>query len=569
MQDIVGMNITRQDFPSDEQQLLIRRASDGESLLIVAGPGTGKSRTALAIAMNKIQSLPSKSLTQVLFLSFSNAAISRLAACAGVQFSRNDRQHLKFMTFHSCAAEMLSRYGRFVGLPHPTKVADRLEERLLAIEAECDERSSNYANFVMSLAKKSGALTFSVLLPLGCAILSSSKTLHTIVARHYPLIIVDEFQDTSEEQWKFLKALGEQSQVVAFGDPNQIIYSSLHQATERRLAEFEAWKETTKDVTLAKNFRCSQRPILEFADCLLTGRHFTVKDSDPVKFAAFYRNQLRARLALLWKQIQDKIGSGQTIGILLPSNAYVEDVASGLRNPPLDSPIRFPIFAQMARDEAAYDAVVLALAAIKDFTIQESPLLARKAAVALLAMNSSWDSRSRASSERISEIAKTLLCRRNGDGTAIGQLFDTLRSDKQLSSSFPVLIEALTEFPAFKRAAKRLTAHPAIASRNVASVVPSLPLFDQILTGRLPKGLYGDEAFEGKTHVLNYYKAKGREFDYLVLVVDPRQESTKTPLSEKRRLYYVAATRARKWLGVIFFGSDHGNVLGPTLLVPR
>jgi hypothetical protein len=57
--------------------------------------------------------------------------------------------------------------------------------------------------------------------------------------------------------------------------------------------------------------------------------------------------------------------------------------------------------------------------------------------------------------------AKTLLCRRNGDGTAIGQLFDTLRSDKQLSSSFPVLIEALTEFPAFKRAAKRLTAHPA------------------------------------------------------------------------------------------------------------
>ena len=52
-------------------------------------------------------------------------------------------------------------------------------------------------------------------------------------------------------------------------------------------------------------------------------------------------------------------------------------------------------------------------------------------------------------------------------------------------------------------------------------IEPTLPLFEQLLVKRLPKGLVGDQAFEGKTHVLNYYKAKGREFDYVVLVVDP------------------------------------------------
>jgi len=448
-------------------------------------------------------------------------------------------------------------------------VADKLQERLLAIEAEHDEEGEGYWGFLMSLAKNKGLLAFSVLLPLASRILSASKTLRRVVSRHYPLIVVDEFQDTSEEQWRFLQVLGAESQVVTFGDPNQIIYSSLHQATERRLGEFEAWKNTAADLSLARNFRCSQKAILEFADCLLHGRPFEINDSDPVKFAAVYRTQLRVRLALLWKQIQDKIGSGQTIGILLPSNKLVEDVATSLRNPPEDSPIRFPVYAQLARDEAAYDAVLLALAGIKDFTSQPSKGLARRAAVALLAMNSSWDSRSRSSREKISEVADRLVCHSEGEGTAIGRLCTSLGSGQPLSYSVPALIEALEELPAFKRAAKRLTAHPAIAVRSLCHVQPSLPLFDQFLANRTPKGLEGDDVFEGKTHVINYHKAKGREFDYLVLVVDPREESTKTPLAEKRRLYYVAATRARKWLGVIFFGAERGPVLGPALVRPH
>ena len=165
----------------------------------------------------------------------------------------------------------------------------------------------------------------------------------------------------------------------------------LHQATERRLAEFETWKSTTADTSLATNFRCSQRRILEFANCLLQGSSFTVQQSDPVQFGVFFRNQLRSRLALLWKQIQDKIGPGQTIAILLPSNLLVEEVASGLRHPPANSLVRFPVYVQMAPDEAAYDAVLLALAALKDHAVRPSGLSARKSAVALLAMNRSWD----------------------------------------------------------------------------------------------------------------------------------------------------------------------------------
>lgn len=67
--------------------------------------------------------------------------------------------------------------------------------------------------------------------------------------------------------------------------------------------------------------------------------------------------------------------------------------------------------------------------------------------------------------------------------------------------------------------------------------------------------------------MLTYNKAKGREFDYVMMVVEPREESGRTPLEEKRRLYYVCvtATRAKKWLAVVYCGSDLGNILGPVL----
>jgi len=77
--------------------------------------------------------------------------------------------------------------------------------------------------------------------------------------------------------------------------------------------------------------------------------------------------------------------------------------------------------------------------------------------------------------------------------------------------------------------------------------------------------LYGEEIPAGTTHVLTYHKAKGREFDCVVMLVDPREESTKPPLDEKRRLYYVCATRAKRWLGVIHFGKEVGRVLAPVV----
>ena len=90
-------------------------------------------------------------------------------------------------------------------------------------------------------------------------------------------------------------------------------------------------------------------------------------------------------------------------------------------------------------------------------------------------------------------------------------------------------------------------------------------LFANFRRLRIASGLDGAAISRAKTTLLSMYRSKGREFDFVILVVEPRQHSTKVTLEELRRLYYVSATRAREWLGVLFVPGRAGDVLGPVL----
>jgi len=553
--------------PTPEQSAIIFDTIDsGKSALVVAPPGTGKSRTAIEAARRKVAVLGDESRRQVLFLSFSNAAIHRLSSAAGVEISRRDRRRLRFMTYHSLAFDILRRYGRFVGLPPVVRVADKLEERLIGLELGWVQDEDVYEGQLTELAKAQGLLGFDLLIPLAESLLMASPLLQAVIGRRYPLIVVDEFQDTSEVQWSFLRTLGGQSQVIAFGDPNQIIYSSLHQATERRLNEFLAWRGISLTPFSGHNFRCSESGILDFAQCLLRGTaHVTKKDSGIQVFDAKYRPRLRAILAIIWKYVQDKVGHNQTIGFLAPSNSLVEQIATELRNPPRDSPIAFPVYVQMARDEAAYDAVILALAALKDMSHGPNELKCRKAAVALLAMNTSWNGRVKVKLGQVEKLAETLNSVKAGDGSPFGGLLGHLDTGSTVPEQVSTFAQVLSDQKEFKLTAGRILAHGQLGKNVVLPTDPQLSLFDNVRSTRIPKGLDGYDAWKGKTHILTYHKAKGREFDFVVMIVDPRGESTKPTLDEKRRLYYVCATRAKKWLGVVYFGDETGLVLGPVL----
>jgi hypothetical protein len=553
-------------LPTREQAEIVYAGIDsGQSALVVAGPGTGKTRTALEAARRKIAAIQD-SPRQILFLSFSNAAIQRLISASGEHLSSIERRKLRFMTYHSCAAELLRTYGRFVGLPPTIRIADKLEEHLIRLELgwEGDEVATQAR--LGELARAEGVLAFDVLIPLAVKLLSSSPRLKDVITRRYPLIFADEFQDTSEWQWSFLKALGDDRQVMAFGDPNQIIYSSMHAATERRMEEFLAWKMVEVSEFSGKNFRCGVAEILTFATAMLHATpRVPAKGSGVTLIDAKFRSKLRAHLAIIWRNVREKVGANESVAFLAPSNSLVEEIAVSLRTPSPDSPISFPVYAQMARDEAAHDAVMLSLVAMRDMAVNPTELTRKKAAVAVLAMNSMWNSRKKITPANLKKVMRTFNSTKPGDGSSLGTLLQTLLRGGEINKQVGAFLECLKEDSDFITSVKRVQAHSRLTVQRVIVSDPQLSLFDELRAARQPKGLQGYDAWEGKTHVLTYHKAKGREFDFVVMIVDPRGESGKQPLDEKRRLYYVSATRAKKWLGVVHFGDQLGPVLGPVL----
>lgn len=553
--------------PTDEQIDLIET---DKSALIIAGPGTGKTRTAIEKSIKEVREYDTDSPHRMLFLSFSNAAVYRLMSSAEIVFSRKERRFLKFRTFHSCAADILKNYGRFVGLPCKIKIMDTLEEKFNAFEKGWMTSDEDYDDKLHSLAKTEGLLAFSVLIDFAIRLLSSCDTLRSMISRKFKLIIVDEFQDSSEEQWQLLKLIGQDSQVIAFGDPNQIIYSSMHSATKRRFEEFQEWKQIKKTPFSSTNFRCDDDEILKFANCLLNAEPYTKIDKSNVFLLEGFRNQLRMRLVWIWKKIHEQVGPNQTIGFLTPSGGIADEVAVTLRNPPPGAVMPIPVYATLAKDQAAHDALSLALVAFRDYSIQKDEESCNKAAMALLAMDLEWNTRKKFSLAKIKKTARVLEKCSETKNAKLYKLMVAIPNQINLNALVPAFIEALSEIDEFRITGKKMSSRGKIGLEQLTAIETQLSLFDELRSNRLPKGLDGYDAGKGKTHVLSYYKAKGREFDFVVIIVDPtRGESNKVSLDEKRRLYYVCATRAKEWLGVFYYKNQLGPVLGPALAPVR
>ena len=86
----------------------------------------------------------------------------------------------------------------------------------------------------------------------------------------YPVIILDEFQDTNSEQWRVVQALGEFTTLIALADPEQRIYDWIG-ADRERLDHFRA-AFTPAEVDLSTdNHRSAGTDIGVFGNDILKG----------------------------------------------------------------------------------------------------------------------------------------------------------------------------------------------------------------------------------------------------------------------------------------------------------
>ena len=104
-----------------------------------------------------------------------------------------------------------------------------------------------------------GAIDFEGLLGLARSLLESDE-MCLQMQRRYPILLVDEFQDTNQIQWEILRALlGPNSNFMAVGDDKQSIYR-FRQADVSVFREVRKWvARVGKTVEMPENYRSGHR----------------------------------------------------------------------------------------------------------------------------------------------------------------------------------------------------------------------------------------------------------------------------------------------------------------------
>ena len=142
---------------------------------------------------------------RVLFLTFSRAAVSQIVSRSpGVLPGSNRR--IEILTFHGLSHWLLRALGRYAGYgTEPIVVQSDARTKLRGHDAS--------------------RLRYEDLIPGATGILRRSQRLRHLVASRWGLVICDEAQDTSVEQWNLIQLVATRK-LVLLGDFNQMIYSS-------------------------------------------------------------------------------------------------------------------------------------------------------------------------------------------------------------------------------------------------------------------------------------------------------------------------------------------------------
>lgn len=256
---------------NDEQYRAVQ-ATEGP-LLIVAGPGTGKTKTLTARIVHILDTGKAKP-SEVLALTFTNKAASEMR-----QRVLSQRAHAAMMpkitTFHGLCYELLSNettkppsfitdQERIMTINELRKAKQQkdLSTRELSLEISrlknmplmdmlADMPFAGLLEDYNAALKKRNVYDFDDLLQQTQALLT--KTSQPLPYRY---ILVDEFQDTNRLQYELLQLLRQNENICVIGDPLQSIYG-FRGASSDVFTRFMADFPDCSTINLTTNYRSS------------------------------------------------------------------------------------------------------------------------------------------------------------------------------------------------------------------------------------------------------------------------------------------------------------------------
>lgn len=573
-------------------------ATENGPLLVIAGAGSGKTM----VLTRRIASLIAKGIArpdQVLAVTFTNKAAGEMKERVRTLLAEASIHAAPLIgTFHSVCLIILRAHAELLGYGRDFIIFDSKDQQAL-LKSICEElridterfTPDSFGNAVSKLKSKlitpdasledaydpypkmaarvyekyqaalkdHNAVDFDDMIMLCVQLFEAHPEILERYREQFRYILIDEYQDTNFAQHRFANLLAAKYRnICAVGDLDQAIYG-WRQADVANILNFETQYPDAKVVVLEENYRSTQN-ILSAANMIIS------------------KNKMRKEKNLFTK---NKAGEKISVVVAATETEEAEFVARTIRSLVREKSLSLSEIAVLYRTNAQSRAIeeTFARRAIAYKVVGGLKFYERKEIKDVLAyIRIIANPRDTVSLKRVINFPP-----RGIGKVSLAHFFQKKETTKSIDDFF-VLIESLKEarstlsLSAFMKLViqrsgiadhlKELGEKEETRWENVRELISAAAAYDaeppeQALTAFLDNAALASqeskEEGKGAVHVMTMHSAKGLEFRAVFVIgmednIFPHSRSKQSPaeMEEERRLCYVAVTRAKEHVWLLY-----------------
>lgn len=360
----MGHNMLSANKITPEQRQIIEYPIDKNDLYVEAPAGHGKTSTAMLKAGEIAKSLIESPGQKVLVLTFSKMAVRQIDYEKQNHVPKFLHSKILIKTYHAFYFEIIRHYARYLGFEHTNlglmtenerkalyllfkvvhpgldystfSYAQYLNAKVFPPEPITNNDKPNVistaASFLENYHKREHRLGFVDFPYYTYRSLADSSFTCKLLAYKYPIIFLDEFQNTNDLQWTILRCFIQDVKLVAFADPNQTIH--IFRGAGQVIEQFEKERKPVHK-PLTVNFRNSSS-LYFFAKGIASGRF----DVPPPSNVIFHKMEIyrRDKWNLKFDIRKSFSKSIRSIAVLTKTNRDVSELSELLARQTLKTP---------------------------------------------------------------------------------------------------------------------------------------------------------------------------------------------------------------------------------------